>query len=321
MCPRVSIIIPTYNRSQLLAAAMRSATAQTFTSYEIIVVDDGSQEDIAAVVQVVAGAAGRCIRVPHGGPAAARNAGVQAARGELLAFLDSDDLWHPEHLAATVAVLQARPEVGLVYHDAVEVDEDERELPRQRRRPYAAGRVTQDLLVYDFIFTPTVVCRRESFCAAGGFDTAMVPSEDYDLWLRMSLLCQFAFVDRPLMSRRRHAGNLSLGQRSRNCVIRAILKERFWRQHQGETCIDPAVARAALAKAYYHAARAVWQQGHRQSARQLVSQSLRYRLPYAKAIGLLLKTAVWPAVAREGIDPLPEVARTTGWGMNDKVRA
>ena len=78
-------------------------------------IDDGSEEDIASVC-AAASVPVRCIRIEHAGASAARNAGIEAANGELLAFLDSDDIWLPEHLARTVSVLQAQPEVGLVYH-------------------------------------------------------------------------------------------------------------------------------------------------------------------------------------------------------------
>jgi glycosyltransferase involved in cell wall biosynthesis len=313
----VSVIIPTYNRSGLLREALRSVLAQSFTDYEVIVVDDGSEEDIAGVVAAGGGPAARCMRVPHGGPGAARNAGVQAARGELIAFLDSDDLWHPEHLARTVPVLRERPEVGLVYHGAIAIDESGRELPEGRSRAFAAGRVTQDLFVYDFVLTPSVVCRREVFDAVGGFDGALMSSEDYELWLRMSLVCEFARVGEPLMYRRRHAGSICASRRGRNAILRAIVKERFRREY--EATIEPRVALAALGKAFLHAGRYVWREGHRASARRLARQALRYQPGNVKALGLLAAIWLWRWRRAVGPDPLLEAEEAVGRRVGGRI--
>ncbi len=216
-----------------------------------------------------------------------------------------------EHLAKTVPLLRLRPEVGLVYHDSLGIDEEGKEVPVQHRL-CPAGRVTQDLFVYDFIFTPSVVCRRKIVQQIGGFDRTMVPSEDYDLWLKMSLRCEFAFVDEPLMSRRLHPGNISQS-RGRNDIIRAVLKERFWRYHGKQAGIDHQIAYGALAKAFYHAARSVWRHaGHRQSARRILRRSLHYRPLNPRALRL------WAATLRRDRhvnvpDALIEVEATTGW--------
>lgn len=283
MQPLVTVIIPTYNRGDLLRAALTSVMAQTFRQFTVLVVDDGSSEDLRPVIGSF-GQAVHHLRVEHGGAARARNAGIEAAESDLVAFLDSDDLWLPEHLARTVPILQQQPRVGLVYHDMVTIDEVGRPVPSRRSRPCPSGRVTADLFAYDFIPTPSVVCRRDLLRQAGCFDPVMVPSEDYDLWLKISLLCEFAGLPEPLMQRRQHGGNISRQHKARNEVVRAILKERFWRDPAGRAGLGKDLARNVLAKAFYRAGRLLLKGGWPGSARRFLRRSRQYRPLYARAL-------------------------------------
>jgi glycosyltransferase involved in cell wall biosynthesis len=309
MQPPVTVIIPAYNRSQMLAEALASVRAQTFRDFQVVVVDDGSEEDLRSVVEPF-GPAVRHLRTERGGAARARNAGVAAARTDLVAFLDSDDLWLPEHLARTVDVLRRRPEVVLVYHDTLSVDHAGRPAPPRKRRPRPSGSVTEALFAYDVVPTPSVVCRRQTLLQAGGFDPAVVPSEDYDLWLRMSLLGAFACVDEPLMLRRRHAGNISRQHRVRNEIVRAVLKERFWRQPAARRAIRESRAYAVLAKAFYRSGRALLRGGWNTSARRFLRRSLQYRPTYLRAV-FWLAVAFCARRADAPDDPAVEVLRTT----------
>jgi glycosyltransferase involved in cell wall biosynthesis len=310
MQPLVTVIIPTYNRARMLADALTSVMAQSFDDFQVVVVDDGSDEDLGPVVEPF-GDAVRHVRIQHGGAARARNAGVDAARTDLLAFLDSDDLWLPEHLARTVAILRQRPEVVLVYHGMLPADEAGRPAQPPQRRPTPSGSVTEALFAYDFVPTPSVVCRRQVLLEAGGFDPAVVPSEDYDLWLRMSLLGEFVCVDEPLLLRRRHAGNISRQHKARNETVRAVLKERFWRHPAARRAIRESHARAVLAKAFYRAGRALLCGGWSASARRFLRRSLQYR-------PTCLRAAFWLAAASCARadapgDPAAEVLRTASY--------
>jgi glycosyltransferase involved in cell wall biosynthesis len=313
MQPSVTVIIPTYNRGEMLRAALASAAAQTFRAFEVLVVDDGSEEDLRPVIGAFDGPV-RHLRIEHGGAARARNAGIEAARTDLIAFLDSDDLWLPEHLARTVPIPQEHPEVGLVYHDKVTLNPAGRPVPSRRSRPHPSGSVTEPLFAYDFIPTPSVVCRRELLSRAGCFDPAMVPSEDYDLWLKMSLLCQFAWVDQPLMQRRQHNGNISKQHRTRNEVVRVVLKERFWRGSAASVAIRPPSARKVLAKAFYRAGRLLLKGGWNTSARRFLRRSLQYRPFYPRAL-FWLALAAFARGKDMSDDPAVEVLQTARYQL------
>ncbi len=246
-------------------------------------IDDGSEEDIAGVC-AAAGIPVRCIRMRHTGAAGARNAGIAAAAGELLAFLDSDDEWEPEHLARCVPILRDRPEVGLVHHPFQEIDGDGRPLPDRAAVRVPSGRVTRELFAHDFVITPSVVCRRELVRAIGGFDAGLQTGEDYDLFLRLSRTCDFVGLAEPLGKRRRHAGNTSKQQRVATAVRHAELRQRFWQRNPDLRDAWGRGGRRVLAKAFYRAGRLLWRGGWARSARRYLRQSLRYRPFYPRAM-------------------------------------
>lgn len=121
--PLVSVIIPAYNAGRFIGETLASVLAQTYREREIIVVDDGSTDDTAERVRAY-GPAVRCIRIDNAGPGAARNAGLRAAAGAHIAFLDADDLWRPDKLAIQVAVAGRHPESGMVVCDGVQFEDD-----------------------------------------------------------------------------------------------------------------------------------------------------------------------------------------------------
>jgi GT2 family glycosyltransferase len=177
--PAVSVIIPTRDRAAFLRRCLASIHAQTFTDYEIIVVDDGSSDETPAV-----GAADPRVCLVYqqpAGVAAARNTGVRHARGRYLAYCDDDDLWYPDHLRVLVSYLDAHPEVGLVYGDANWIDD-----AGAHGCPYSHGFSKRDLEQSNYIHASRVVHRRECAEVAGGFDETLAAFEDWDLWLRIA---------------------------------------------------------------------------------------------------------------------------------------
>ena len=263
--PSVSIIIPTYNRVHLLREALDSVDRQTFRDFEVIVVDDGSTEDVAGVAENHP-TRPAVIRQPRKGPAAARNRGIQAARGEILAFLDSDDLWHPEKLGRFVGALKTDPGVRIYYGPMTPFTEDGRPVPG-RTKPCHGGRITKQLFCSSFVHVPTVVCRKALLVQANGFDESLPVCEDYDLWLRLSVKEAFGLIDEPLASRRLHGNRLSKECMSRNLAIKAMVLRRFYEATRTLGLLDPKVAELRLARVCFVAARAAfWNGDYRQAA-------------------------------------------------------
>ncbi len=196
MPAKISIIIPTYNRQEFLAKAVDSVLGQTCTDFELIVVDDGSTDDTA---RLAAGYGGRVryLRQENRGPAAARNTGIRAAEGELLAFLDSDDSFAPEKLALQQAAMAARPEYLISHTD--EIWYRRGELLHQKKKHFRPhGLIFAACLKLCVVGMSTVMVRREFFDKIGYFDEELPCCEDYDLWLRASVSLPFLKVDRPL---------------------------------------------------------------------------------------------------------------------------
>jgi glycosyltransferase involved in cell wall biosynthesis len=223
MVPEVSVIIPTYNRAALLREAVASVKAQTYRDFEIVVVDDASTDTTFEAL-----AAWRDVRVlrqaGRRGVAAARNLGVAAARGQWLAFLDSDDLWLPEKLARQMAYLADRPGLSLCQTDetwmrhGVKVNK-----PAAHRK--VAGRIFAASLERCMISPSAVVLRRRLFEAHGGFDETLPAAEDYDLWLRLSWRYEVGLVDEPLVIKRGgHSDQLSRQWGNDRFRIRALVK-------------------------------------------------------------------------------------------------
>jgi glycosyltransferase involved in cell wall biosynthesis len=230
--PLVSCIVPVYNRERYVADALDSILAQTHRPIEVIAVDDGSTDGSAAVIQHY-GDRVRYVWQPNGGPSAARNQGVRVARGAFLAFLDSDDLWHPEKLARQLARFDARPELDLCvtalrsFVQSDTVDDDDPRLHKAYFREASTGHVS---------FT-TVLVRRAAFERVGPFNEAVSVAEDREWMLRAAecglirehlpqVLARYRLHDRNISGTfdRATSGRLLLG------VMKAMLDRR--RQHQ-----------------------------------------------------------------------------------------
>ena len=222
----VSIIVPCCNGARFLADALDSALAQTHPATEVIVVDDGSVDDTPAVLRRYAGRL-RVLCQPNRGPSAARNAALGVARGEYVAFLDADDRFLPDKVARQTAVLDSRPDVGLVYTGWRFIDEEGRVLPGEAR-PSGEGDLLPALLLANPIHPLAAVVRRALVADVGGFDETLRGCEDWDLFLRLSRRgMRWASVEAALCEYRVHPAQ-SHGQ-TRMMLASAIrVLERFF---------------------------------------------------------------------------------------------
>jgi glycosyltransferase involved in cell wall biosynthesis len=219
--PQVSVVIPVFNSARLIGGALRSVFAQTFTDFEVIVVDDGS-DDYRELNTALAEFTGRIhhVRQPNGGPAKARNTGIARATGELVAFLDADDEWLPEKLHRQVQYFHQHPETGLL-HTAV--------VGGARGGTARDGPPTHafcDLFhTRFFIKTLTVMMPRRLLNESGGFDERReIHVEDWDLWLRVAASHPIGFISTPLAYHRQ--GGLMSSQFDRTYAAQSLVMEK-----------------------------------------------------------------------------------------------
>ncbi|MCK5738615.1 glycosyltransferase [bacterium] len=181
--PQVSVIIPTFNRASFTREAIDSVLAQKFTDFEIIVVDDGSDDDTEAILRA-SHLPIQIIRQPNMGVSAARNAGIQAAKGTYLAFLDSDDLWKKDKLWHQIHFFQDHPTAKICY-TGEEWIRNGRHVNQTKNHAKYDGWIFEHLLPRCIISASSIMFHREILAAVGLFDTDLEICEDYDLWLRI----------------------------------------------------------------------------------------------------------------------------------------
>jgi glycosyltransferase involved in cell wall biosynthesis len=249
---RVSVIIPTFNRSHIIMEAIESALAQTIPCLEVIVVDDGStdntRERLAPYMDRIV-----YIYQENQGVSAARNTGVRAAKGDLVAFLDSDDVWHPRKLELQVLYLHEHPETALV--GAIAFDDPTRAwpaLPADASLP-AQPAALEDVALRPPFLTSTAVVRKHCFDKIGYFDTDLRNAEDRDLYIRIGSRYRIVKLDIVLVWVGRDENHLSMGsakaeQTTRKMILRAFdrvepLRGRFFlrRQALGQVAFEASV--------------------------------------------------------------------------------
>lgn len=208
-----SVVIPAYNAAHLISDALKSVFAQTTNDYEIIVVNDGSP-DTAEFEKALAPYLNDItyIRRANGGPAAARNTGILAAKAEFIAFLDSDDQWEATHLEEMREFLQRDPTLDLVYADAVNFGESAKEGVTTMHANPSEGLATFESLVLCkcTVIGSTVVARRQTLIDAGLFDESFIQGEDFELWCRLAYRGGRIDYRKHIHARRRiHKNNLT----------------------------------------------------------------------------------------------------------------
>ncbi len=222
--PAVSVIIPTHNRAALVREAVASVLAQTCRDFELLVVDDGSTDGTPAALAALDGQLTVLSHPERRGVSAARNSGIAAARGEWLAFLDSDDLWRPEKLARQLAYLAAHPETLLCQTEETWVRHGLWvNQPRTHRK--VGGTIFLQSLRRCMVSPSAVILHRRLFDAHGRFDEDLPAAEDYDLWLRLTWRYPVGLLPEPLIIKRGgHADQLSGQWGLDRHRIRALLK-------------------------------------------------------------------------------------------------
>ena len=199
--PKVSVIIPTYNRLPMLKEAVDSVLAQDFEDFELIVVDDGSTDGTSEEIEKYGGRV-KLLRQPENrGVSTARNRGILRARGKYIGFLDSDDLWVKGKLKTQVTFLDNNPQYPLCYTDEIWIRKGKRVNPKIKHAKYS-GWILEKCLPLCIISPSSALMRKIVFKKVGLFDEVLPVCEDYDLWLRITARFPVFFIHRKLIIKR-----------------------------------------------------------------------------------------------------------------------
>ena len=293
--PLVSVVIPAYNCGAYLAMAVQSALDQDYPLKEIIVVDDGSTDDTPDVLAQF-GERIVVVNQPNSGVAAARNLGMQTARGELIALLDADDLWLPGKLHKQVAYLNAHPELGAVYCAWREWPPDAQgkftvphiscdDIERIGIEESDSGWLYNKLLLDSIIHTTTLLMRREIMEQAGKFDHALRRGQDYDYWFRMSRLAPIHKLSAVLSLYRIHPESITHKPHRVNYPCMVLQKALdLWGRRGPEGMETPqAVVDGVLSRRWFDFGYMHLRQGDPKLAYEAFVRSIRFRPTRAKA--------------------------------------
>jgi glycosyltransferase involved in cell wall biosynthesis len=266
---RVSVIIPTFNRRAMVREAVASVCAQRSAECEIIVVDDGSTDGTAEALTAEFAQRVRVLRTENRGVAAARNTGVAASAGTLVAFLDSDDLWLPDKLAAELEFFAQHPEAEICQTQEIWIRNGTRvNSCAHHRKP--SGDIFAAAVRMCLVSPSAVMLRRRLFDAVGGFDPSLTVCEDYDLWLRIARTTPVFLVDRALVIKRGGHGDQ--------------LSKRFWGMDRFRAAaLCRVLAEGGLNDAQRHAALTALREkcailGHGALRRGRAEEAARYHL-------------------------------------------
>ena len=285
----ISVITPTYNRARFLPAAVASVLSQTFGDFELIIVDDGSEDNTPDVLKpFLADRRVRYVYQENQGQSHARNLALKQATGDFIAFLDSDDVWAPDKLEKQLAVFRANSEVDIVHGDEAIINEQGSVVSLQNMRRYS-GRITRYLLADNSVSITTALVRRRCFDEMGGFDTSVGVADDYELWLRFSARYCYQYEPGIVASYRVMADQISSDKRRRYAANERIIQQFLARY--GEV-LSPGERRWGLARFYCRKARYFASAGERGKAVGAIAGAL-HNAP--------LDSVVWRALYRVAV--------------------
>jgi glycosyltransferase involved in cell wall biosynthesis len=271
--PRVSVVIPAYNAAETLREAIDSVLGQTLRDLEVVVVDDGSTDATASMVHDYDSRV-RCITTPNRGVSAARNTGIAESTGELVAFLDADDLWKPGKLERQIELLESRPEAGVSTTGALRVTTS-LEPVREERPRIITGDPCTEILLHSMVLgscSSSALIRRDLLVDVGGFDSRFSQCADIDLFLRLGRCTRFAVVPEPLFLYRAVEGNMSSDISLLERDIMAVL-DRFFEDDVDKTYAP--LRRRAYSNHWMILCGSYYRTGDRASALLALVRSLR----------------------------------------------
>jgi len=273
--PIVTVIIPTYNRSKLLVETIESVLLQSYTDFELLIIDDGSTDDTRQAVSALNDSRIKYIYKQNGGVSSARNLGLNNAKGEFICFLDSDDLWPEKFLQTMIKSLQDNAQYGAAYCMRTRLFDDGSTQPSYQKEFFFSGNITERLFEKTFIQT-SAICFRREILKGLFFDESMANGEDVDMWLKVSTRTQFLFVpDIQIIYRQRAMADETVFD-SRYCNRLRVL-ERFYFKLGGDKYVPRKTAMRKLCNAHRSAAKKAIQADCRKAAIELTQKAIRYQ--------------------------------------------
>ncbi len=304
MTPIVSVIIPAYNQARYLPLSVCSVLAQTWADWEIVLVNDGSTDDTAAVAAQFSDPRIRYIYQNNQGLSAARNTGVQAAQGHYLAFLDSDDEWEPEFLATCIRTLEANPKLAGVYTRNIFIDQNGQVLPNMGGEVVPTEQFRSRSLEGGYFPPNAVLVDADVVREMGLFDVQLTSEEDWDLWLRISTRYSMQAIAQPLARYRSYTGSMSTNAARMHANRLAVLTKYFG-PLDGDAQTWTADKRRAYAFAYRNTCLGYLQQAQPDVAWRYLAEGV----------------AIWPGMLSR-LDTQYELAcGSRPWGQRDLIDA
>lgn len=214
----VSIVIPAFNSVSTIGETLDSVISQTFDNWEAIVVDDGSTDGLNIFLKKYSDPRVKYFYKENGGVASARNFGIKSAEGDYIAFLDSDDIWHPEKLFESIKKM-TEDNAELIYSDILMFETDFNFSVKYKYvEPFDISNDYERLLVYDYIPTLSVVVKKSVFLEIGDFDETLKGTEDWDMWIRIAKFFKISYLNKSLSYYRSSSNGLSKGNRDRHLM-------------------------------------------------------------------------------------------------------
>ena len=294
--PAISVVIPTYNQADYLATALNSVLAQTYRGYEIVIVDDGSTDETAHIVRNFVMARPRQIsyvRQPNCGLAAARNAGIRAAKGHWVALLDSDDIWLPDFLETMLRLLHEHPQTDVFYCGVQFMDAHGIDLPQVSNQTVPSHHMYAALLRANFLIPSTIFLRKMAVVGAGYFDPAFRRLQDWELWWRM-LQLGYGFVgtEEILVRYRVHDNSLSADAAGGQRAMLDMVEKHFGKEEERTPDWPWDKTRAYGGAFRYHALNALQRQRDWVSCASYLRKALQFDPALALDISLFYELAL-----------------------------
>ena len=287
--PHVSVVIPTYNRRSLVKEAIESVLKQTYSNFEVLVVDDGSTDDTRPVVEQVQDSRVKYYYKNNSGPAAARNLGLDKSKGRYISFLDSDDLWPPEYLETVIGQLDKNKDYGAAYTRVICVQQDGTRKEMSEDKRYKSGWMAEAFFQTSPGLFPSAICFCKSVWDNIFWDEQLIGGEDYDLFVRISVKTNFLFVPHTSIIKRWQPDNLSSNPTPVFTVNGARTLERFYFNLDGDKFITRTKATRKISHRYRKASIEFRKLGNRCAAILLAKKALQlYPLDF-RLYGDLLK--------------------------------